>query len=141
MHLEDYVQTLGADLAMWPQHWNQSLECLVEQLQRIVSDETFLRCAGDLAGAVKVVNCGFEQLERAAQDRVGFAAAVDRVARAIGRTARGEQQRVDAAEPKAANTREQLLARWEYYSTGLPLASLELRVAQRALRDGSRLRM
>ncbi|NJN04192.1 MAG: hypothetical protein HC816_17920 [Leptolyngbyaceae cyanobacterium RM1_1_2] len=25
---------------MWPQHWNQSLGCLVAQLQRIVSDET-----------------------------------------------------------------------------------------------------
>jgi len=25
---------------------------------------------------------------------------------------------------------------WEHYSTGLPAASLELRVAQRALRDG-----
>jgi len=28
------------------------------------------------------------------------------------------------------------LARWEQYSAGLPSASLELRVAQRALRDG-----
>ncbi len=28
------------------------------------------------------------------------------------------------------------MARWEHYSTGLPSASLELRVAQRALRDG-----
>jgi len=25
---------------MWPQHWNQSLGCLVAQLQRIISDET-----------------------------------------------------------------------------------------------------
>jgi hypothetical protein len=40
LHLEDHVQTLGEDLAMWPQHWNQSLGCLVAQLQRIVSDET-----------------------------------------------------------------------------------------------------
>ncbi|MGF1517714.1 MAG: AAA family ATPase [Nodosilinea sp.] len=45
-----------------------------------------LRCASDLAGAVVAVNCGFEQLERTAQDRVGLAAAVDRVARAVGRT-------------------------------------------------------
>ena len=28
------------------------------------------------------------------------------------------------------------MARWEQYSAGLPSASLELRVAQRALRDG-----
>ncbi|MEO1069744.1 MAG: hypothetical protein AAFW95_11590 [Cyanobacteria bacterium J06638_6] len=34
------------------------------------------------------------------------------------------------------NSREQLLARWEQYSTGLPSASLELLVAQRALQDG-----
>ena len=34
------------------------------------------------------------------------------------------------------NSREQLLARWEHYSAGLPAASLDLRVAQRALRDG-----
>ena len=40
LHLEDHVQTLGEDLAMWPQHWNQSLGRLVAQLQRIVSDET-----------------------------------------------------------------------------------------------------
>jgi hypothetical protein len=40
LHLEDHVQALGEDLAMWPQHWNQSLGCLVAQLQRIVSDET-----------------------------------------------------------------------------------------------------
>ena len=40
LHLEDHVQTLGEDLAMWPQHWNQSLGLLVAQLQRIVSDET-----------------------------------------------------------------------------------------------------
>ena len=40
LHLEDHVQTLNEDLAMWPQHWNQSLGLLVEQLQRIVSDET-----------------------------------------------------------------------------------------------------
>jgi hypothetical protein len=39
LHLEDHVQTLGEDLAMWPQHWNQSLGRLVAQLQRIVSDE------------------------------------------------------------------------------------------------------
>jgi conjugative relaxase-like TrwC/TraI family protein len=96
----------------------------------------FLRCAGDLAGAVETVNCGFEQLERAAQDRAGFTAAVDRVARAVGRTIGREPQRIDAPEPKAVNTREQLLALWEKYSAGLPSASLELRVAQRALRDG-----
>ncbi|WP_052050821.1 MobF family relaxase [Leptolyngbya sp. KIOST-1] len=94
------------------------------------------RCAGDFAGAVETVNCGVEQLERAAQDRVGFAAALDRVARAVGRTVERKQQRVDAPEPTAVNTREQLLARWERYSAGLPSASLELRVAQRALRDG-----
>ncbi len=40
LHLEDQIQTLGEDLAMWPQHWNQSLGLLVAQLQRIVSDET-----------------------------------------------------------------------------------------------------
>jgi hypothetical protein len=34
------------------------------------------------------------------------------------------------------NKREQLLGLWEKYSTGLPPVSLELRVAQRALRDG-----
>ena len=28
------------------------------------------------------------------------------------------------------------MARWEHYSAGLPAASLDLRVAQRALRDG-----
>ena len=94
------------------------------------------RCAGELAGAVAAVNCGFEQLERAAQDRVGLAAAVDRLTRAVERLVGREQQRVDAPEPKTANTREQLLARWEKYSAGLPSASLELRVAQRALRDG-----
>ncbi|PSN13073.1 hypothetical protein C7293_17465 [filamentous cyanobacterium CCT1] len=95
-----------------------------------------LQCAGDFAGAVEAVNCGLEQLERAAQDRVGLAAAVDRVARAVARTVRGEPQRKDAPEPPKANSREQLLARWEHYSAGLPSASLELRVAQRALRDG-----
>ena len=95
-----------------------------------------LRCAGDLAGAVAAVDCGLEQLERAAQDRVGLAAAVDRVARAVGRTVGREQQRVDAPEPPQVSSREQLLARWEHYSAGLPSASLELRVAQRALRDG-----
>jgi hypothetical protein len=47
-----------------------------------------------------------------------------------------EPQRVDAPDQKAVNTREQLLALWEKYSAGLPSASLELRVAQRALRDG-----
>ena len=40
LHLEDHVQPLGEDLAMWLQHWNQSLGLLVAQLQRIVSDET-----------------------------------------------------------------------------------------------------
>ena len=40
LHLEDHVQTMGEDLAMWPQHWNQSLGRLVAQLQRIVNDET-----------------------------------------------------------------------------------------------------
>jgi hypothetical protein len=40
LHLEDHIQALGEDLAMWPQHWNQSLGRLVAQLQRIVSDET-----------------------------------------------------------------------------------------------------
>ena len=30
LHLEDHVQSLGEDLAMWPQHWNQSLGLLVE---------------------------------------------------------------------------------------------------------------
>ncbi|MBE9138850.1 relaxase domain-containing protein [Nodosilinea sp. LEGE 07088] len=94
------------------------------------------RCAGDLAGAVAAVDCGLEQLERAAQDRVGLAAAIDRVARAVGRTVGREQPRVNAPEPRVLNTREQLLRRWEQYSTGLPSASLELRVAQRALRDG-----
>jgi hypothetical protein len=95
-----------------------------------------LRCAGDLAGAVAIVNCGFEQLERATQDRVGLAAAVDRITRAVGGQVGREQQRADAPEPPKVNSREQLLARWEQYSAGLPLASLELRVAQRALRDG-----
>ena len=96
----------------------------------------FLRCAGDLAGAVAAVNCGVEQLERAAQDRVGLAAAVDRVARAVGRAVGREQQKVDVHESRAVNTRDQLLAQWQQYSVGLPSASLELRVAQRALRDG-----
>ncbi|MBW4652380.1 MAG: relaxase domain-containing protein [Kaiparowitsia implicata GSE-PSE-MK54-09C] len=95
-----------------------------------------LRCAGDLAGAVAAVDCGLEQLERAAQDRVGLATAVDRVARAVGRSVGRGQQRVDDLEPPKVNLREQLLARWEQYSAGLPAASLELRVAQRALRDG-----
>jgi DNA repair exonuclease SbcCD ATPase subunit len=40
LHLEDHVQALSEELAMWPQHWNQSLGCLVAQLQRIVSNET-----------------------------------------------------------------------------------------------------
>ena len=95
-----------------------------------------LRCAGDLAGAVAAVDCGLEQLERAAQDRVGLAAAVDRVARAVGRTVGREQISLDGAEPKAVNLREQGLALWEKYSAGLPSDSLELRVAQRALRNG-----
>ncbi|NMF84110.1 MobF family relaxase [Nodosilinea sp. P-1105] len=94
------------------------------------------RCAGDLAGAVAAVDSSFEQLERATQDRVGLAAAVDRLAGAVGRSVGREQQRVDAPEPPKVNSREQLLARWEQYSAGLPSASLELRVAQRALRDG-----
>ncbi|PSR16650.1 conjugative relaxase domain protein, TrwC/TraI family [filamentous cyanobacterium CCP3] len=95
-----------------------------------------LRCTGELAGAVAAVNCGFEQLERAAQDRVGLAAAVDRLTRAVGRTVGREQQGVDNPELPKVNSREQLLAQWEQYSAGLPSASLELRVAQRALRDG-----
>jgi conjugative relaxase-like TrwC/TraI family protein len=95
-----------------------------------------LRCAGELAGAVATINCGLEQLERAAQDRVSLAAAVDRLIRAVGRTVGREQQGVDAPEPPKVNSREQLLARWEHYSTGLSTVSLELRVAQRALRDG-----
>ena len=94
------------------------------------------RCAGELARAVMAVNCGFEQLERATQNRVGLAAAVDRVARAVGGAVGREQQRVDAPEPPKVNSREQLLARWKHYSAGLPSASLELRVAHRALRDG-----
>jgi hypothetical protein len=64
-----------------------------------------LRCAGDLAGAVAAVNCGLEQLERATQDRVGLAAAVDRVAEAVGRTVGREQIEVDAPEPKAGELR------------------------------------
>jgi conjugative relaxase-like TrwC/TraI family protein len=95
-----------------------------------------LRCAGDLAGAVAVVNCDFEQLERATQDRVSFAAAVGRVTRAVGRTVERKQQKLDAPETTEVNSREQLLARWQHYSAGLPSASLELRVAQRALQDG-----
>ncbi|WP_052050576.1 MobF family relaxase [Leptolyngbya sp. KIOST-1] len=96
----------------------------------------FVRCAGDLAGAVAAANCGLEQLERAAQDRAGLAAAVDRLTRAVGRTVGREQHRVEAQELPKVNSREQLLAQWEQYSAGLPLVSLELRVAQRALRDG-----
>ncbi len=95
----------------------------------------FLRCAGDLAGAVAAVDCGIEQLERAAQDRVGLAAAVDRLTRAVGRAV-GRERQIDVPEPKALNTREQLLAQWKQYSAGLPTMSLELRVAQRALRNG-----
>ena len=95
-----------------------------------------LRCAGDLAGAVEAVDCGIEQLERAAQDRAGLAAAVDRLARAVRRSVGREQQKLDAPEPPKVNSREQLLARWEQYSAGLPSARLELQVAQRALRDG-----
>ncbi|WP_052050835.1 MobF family relaxase [Leptolyngbya sp. KIOST-1] len=96
----------------------------------------FVRCAGDLAGAVAAVNCGLEQLGRAAQDRAGLAAAVDRLTRAIGRTVGREPQKLDAPEPKVTNTREQLLALWGKYSAGSPSTSLELRVAQRAFRDG-----
>ncbi|MEA5451843.1 MobF family relaxase [Leptolyngbya sp. CCNP1308] len=95
-----------------------------------------LRCASDLAGAVAEVDCGLEQLERATQDRVGLAAAVDRVARAVGRAVGRERNQLDASEPPKVNSREQLLARWEHYSAGLPSASLEVRVAQRALRNG-----
>jgi conjugative relaxase-like TrwC/TraI family protein len=95
-----------------------------------------LRCTGELAGAVAAVNCGLEQLERTAQDRVGLAAAVDRITTEVGRTFGREQRRVDAPEPPKVNLRGQLLSRWEQYSAGLPSASLELRVAQRALRDG-----
>ncbi|MBE9136192.1 relaxase domain-containing protein [Nodosilinea sp. LEGE 07088] len=95
-----------------------------------------LQCAGDLAGAIEAVNCSLEQLERAAQDRVGLAAVVDRIARAVGRPVRRKQQKLDTPEPPKVNSKEQLLARWETYSAGLPSASLELRVAQRALRDG-----
>ena len=46
----------------------------------------FLRCAGDLAGAVATVNCGVEQLEQTDQNRVGLTAAIDRLTRAVGRT-------------------------------------------------------
>jgi hypothetical protein len=95
-----------------------------------------LRCAGDLAGAVAVVNCGIEQLEQSTQDRTRLATAVDRLARAVGRTVGRERNQLDAPEPTKAHSREQLLARWEHYSAGLPAASLDLRVAQRALRDG-----
>ena len=62
-----------------------------------------LRCAGDLAGAVAAVNCGLEQLERAAQDRVGLAAAVDRVVEKVGRQNR-QQRGID--EPKSLYVRE-----------------------------------
>lgn len=95
-----------------------------------------LRCTGELTGAVEAVDCGLEQLERAAQDRVGLAAAVDRLARAVGRPVGRERNQLDASEPPKVNSREQLLARWEHYSAGLLSASLELRTAQRALRDG-----
>jgi hypothetical protein len=96
----------------------------------------FLRCAGDLAGAVAAIDCGLEQLERAAQDRVGLAAAVYRVVRAVGRTVGREPQRVDAPERPGVKSREQLLGLWDHYSAGLSSANLDLRVAQRALRDG-----
>ncbi len=98
--------------------------------------QDLFRCAGDLAGAVTAANCGFEQLERATQDRADLAAAVDRLAGAVERPVGREQQKLDTPEPLKVNSREQLLARWETYSAGLPSASLELRVAQRALRDG-----
>ncbi|MGG6240954.1 hypothetical protein ACQ4N7_20215 [Nodosilinea sp. AN01ver1] len=123
-----------------------------------------VRCAGDLAGAVTAVNCGLEQLERAAQDRTGFAAAVDRVVRAVGRQNRWQQKTqrpedigvgeapilIEAnagtgeeiqspSSPSANLTRERYSQMWQRYfgevSCSNP-AELDFKVGRRAFEAG-----
>ena len=69
-----------------------TLEQCLEPLSGAVADyrgqQELLRCAGELANAATVINHGLEQMEQSAQERTRFAAAVDRVLKALGEQAR-----------------------------------------------------
>ncbi len=117
-----------------------ALEQQLEPLSGAVADyrerQELLECTGDLAGAATAINRGLEQLEQSSQNRTRLAAAVDQLLAKLGRKTDQQRQTLGKAATNALTPRDHYWQLWQRYSQGLPNDSLELRVAQRSLRDG-----
>ena len=117
-----------------------ALEQQLEPLAGAVADyrerQELLECTGDLAGAATALNCSLEQLEQSAQNRTRLAAAVDQFLRTFGQENNQRRHLLGEAAKDSLTPRERYLQLWQRHAQGLPSDSFELRVAQRALRDG-----
>ncbi|NEQ44321.1 MAG: AAA family ATPase [Leptolyngbya sp. SIOISBB] len=113
----------------------QQLEPLSGAVAGYRERQELLEYTGDLAGAVQAVDCSLEQLAQSAQNRTRFAAAVDQFLRTFGQKTNPRRHLLGEATNDSLTPRERYLQLWRQYSQGLPSDSLELRVAQRALRD------
>ena len=114
----------------------QQLEPLSGAVAGYRERQELLECTGDLAEAATTINRRLEQLEQSAQNRTRLAAAVDRLLAKLRQKTDRQRQTLGKAATESLTPRERYLQLWQRYSQELPSNSLELRVAQRALRDG-----
>jgi ATP-dependent exoDNAse (exonuclease V) alpha subunit len=85
--------TVSGDLESVADSLSGQVESLSGAVAAHVERAEFVECEGFFAAAVAAVNCGFEQLECAAQNRDQLTATVDRFDAAVGRQAQQQQGR------------------------------------------------
>jgi hypothetical protein len=134
--------TVGGDLESVADILGGQVESLSRTVAEHVERAEFIECEGFFAAAVAAVNCGFEQLEYAAQNRDQLTAAVDRFDAAVGgkvdeKGAKAIGAEVNVAQSRSNGSDYQVL--WNYYRQGVKARSeseLDYRVGRRAFADG-----
>jgi ATP-dependent exoDNAse (exonuclease V) alpha subunit len=133
--------TVGRDLESVADILSGQVESLSGTVAKYVEREEFIECEGFFAAAVAAVNCGFEQLACAAQNRDQLTAAVDRLDKAVGREVDEKGDKAVGAEVIVAQSPSNgpdYPALWNYYRQGVKARSqrdLDYQVGRRAFQE------
>jgi hypothetical protein len=134
--------TVGGDLESVADILNGQVESLSGAVAAHVEREEFIECEGFFATAVAAVNCGFEQLACAAQNRDQLTAAVDRFDAAVREEINEKGANAVGAEVNVAQSTSNgpdYQALWNDYRQGVKARSrrdLDYQVGRRAFEEG-----
>jgi conjugative relaxase-like TrwC/TraI family protein len=133
---------VGGDLESVADILSGQVESLSHAVAAHVERAEFVECEGFFAAAVAAVNCGFEQLEYAAQNRDQLTAAVDRLDAAVGRKVNEKGAKAVGAEANVAQSTSNgsdYQALWNDCRQGVKARSkrdLDYQVGRRAFKEG-----